>query len=321
MARCAAQESAEHIASAFVGRKDSVAGHKRYGTDVVRNQTDGNVLLRVGLIGHTGDLAHAVTKCLHGVDIEHGVRILAYHGETLKSHTGIDILVGQFFVTALAVAVELGKHVVPNLNVAVAIAAHLAVGLSAAESDAAVIVNLRAGTAGTCAVLPEVVLFAEAEDAVRRNAHFLVPDVKCLIVIEVYRRIQTILRKAYDLRQKLPAPGNGLVFKVIAEGEVSEHLEERAVSCGLAYVLDIAGTNTLLARCNAASRRNLLPRKVRLQGSHTGVDQQKALIVLGNEGETRQTEMSLALKEREIHLTQFVNTVILHCILPPGIAL
>ena len=55
-----------------------------------------------------------------------------------------------------------------------------------------------------------------------------------------------------------------LGLKVVAEGEVSEHLEKRAVAGRLSDVLDIAGADALLAGADAAPRRDLLSGEVRL---------------------------------------------------------
>ena len=92
------------------------------------------------------------------------------HGQPLQAHAGVDVLLLQLGVVALAVVVKLGEHVVPDLHIPVAVAAHGAAGLAAAVLGAPVIVDLGAGAAGAGAVLPEVVLLAEAEDPLRGNA-------------------------------------------------------------------------------------------------------------------------------------------------------
>ena len=54
------------------------------------------------------------------------------------------------------------------------------------------------------------------------------------------------------------------MLEVITEGEVAQHLKECEMSCGLSDVFYISGTHTFLTGCNPASRRDLLPRKIRL---------------------------------------------------------
>ena len=83
----------------------------------------------------------------------------------------------------MAIVLKLGEYVVPYLNVTVALTAYGTARLAAAILLAAVIVDLGTRTARTCAMLPEVILFAEAEDLLSRNTNLLVPDVECLIIV------------------------------------------------------------------------------------------------------------------------------------------
>ena len=129
-----------------------------------------------------GQLADLVGDVHDGIDIEEAVYILAHAGQTLQAHAGVDVLLLELGVVVVAVVVELGEHVVPDLDIAVAVAADGAAGLAAAVLGAAVIVDLGAGAAGAGAVLPEVVLLAEAEDPLGGDADLLVPDVKGLVV-------------------------------------------------------------------------------------------------------------------------------------------
>ena len=82
----------------------------------------------------------------------------------------------------MTVVVELGKDVVPHLNIAVAVAADRAAGLTAAVLRAAVVVNFGAGAAGAGAMLPEIILLAEAEDALGGDADLVTPDGEGLVV-------------------------------------------------------------------------------------------------------------------------------------------
>ena len=48
------------------------------------------------------------------------------------------------------------------------------------------------------------------------------------------------------------------------------------------------------------------------ENAHAGVDEQKAGVVLGDEGKAGETEMALGLKELEEHLAEFVDSILLH---------
>ena len=103
---------------------------------------------------------------------------------------------------------------------------------------------------------------------------------------------------------------NGFTLEVITEREVAQHLEISAVAGSLADVLNVAGTDALLAGADTAAGRGLLTGKVGLHGRHTGVDEQQAGIVLRDQGKAGQTQMVFGLKEAQEHLAQFVEAVI-----------
>ena len=81
----------------------------------------------------------------------------------------------------------------------------------------------------------------------------------------------------------------------------------------LTDVLNITGTDALLAGADTAAGRLYLTLEVGLHGCHAGVDQQQRLIVLGDQRKAGQAQMALALKVAQEHLTQFVQTVFLGC--------
>ena len=161
-------------------------------------------------------------------------------------------------------------------------------------------------------MLPEVVLLAEAEDPLGGDADLVVPDVPRFVVAFKHRGIQAVGLQAHPLGagQELPAPGDGLVLEVVAEGEVAQHLKIRAVAGGLAHVLDIAGADALLAGADAAAGRLLLALKPGLHGGHAGVDEQDGLVVLGHQRKAGQTQVALCLEELQEQLPQLVQAVI-----------
>ena len=60
MSGSAAQQAAQHIASALVGRHDAVGNHKGAGLDMVCDNTQGNVGLMLLLVFLAGQGAYAV---------------------------------------------------------------------------------------------------------------------------------------------------------------------------------------------------------------------------------------------------------------------
>ena len=162
-------------------------------------------------------------------------------------------------------------------------------------------------------MFPEIVLFSEAENTLRRDSYLFVPDFKRLVVVQIDRRIQPVRIQSHYLCKEFPGPVKRFSFEVIAKREVAQHLKKRTVARGFSYVFNIAGTDTFLAGGHSRSRRDLRACKIRFQRSHTCVDQKKALISLRDQGIAFVHKMSFAFHEIQEHLAQFVNAVFFHC--------
>ncbi len=312
-----AEQAAQHIAPALVGGQHAVADHKHGGADVVGDHPEGHVLLPALAVVGVGDLGDFIGDVHHRVHVEQGAHPLAHAGQPLQAHAGVDVLLLQLGVVVVPVVVELGEHHVPHLNIAVAVTAHGAPGLAAAVLLPPVVVDLGAGAAGAGAVLPEIVLLAEFEDPAGGNADLLVPDAERFVVgggglvPGEHGGVQAAGVQPHPLGggQKLPGPVDGLLFEVVAKGEIAQHLEIGAVAVGVADVLNVPGADALLAGGDPVAGRLLLPGEEGLHGSHARVDEQQGRVVLGDQGEAGQAEMLLALEEFQEHLPQLVQAV------------
>ncbi|CDB30015.1 uncharacterized protein BN490_01226 [Firmicutes bacterium CAG:137] len=286
---------------------------------MVCNDPEGYVRLMALAVGSAGEGGHPVGDVHDGVYVEKALHPLARHSQPLQAHAGVDVLLGQFGVVAVAVVVKLGKDVVPDLHIPVAITAHSTAGLAAAVLLPPVIVDLGAGAAGAGAMLPEVVLFAKPEDPVRRDAHLLVPDLEGLLIVFIDRRVQPALVQAHHLRQELPTPFDGLPLEVIAKREVAQHLKVGSMAGRFADVLNVAGTDAFLAGTHPAAGRLHLSLEIGLHRRHAGIDQQQRLVILGNQRKAGQAQVPLALKERQKHLPKLIHAIglAIHSNLPP----
>ena len=246
---------------------------------MIGDQANGYIHRLVGLIGHSRNLTDPVPDGFHGVYVKDGVHVLHHHRQALQAHAGIDIFLRKFFVMSLSVALKLGEYVIPDLHKTVAVTAHFTVGLTAAIFLTPVIINLRTGTAGTCSMLPEIVAGAvllpiKPGNLLGRNTDLFVPYPESLIVLSINGRIEPVGIHTDGLRQKLPAPGNGLMLEIIPKGKIAQHLKKGQMAGGLAHILDVAGAHTLLAGGHALAGWYLLSCKVRLQGRHARINKQ-----------------------------------------------
>ena len=217
MARRTAQQAAQNVAPALVRRHNAVADHKGGAADMVGDDAQGNILFRVFAVFHIGNTADVLHDILNGIDKEQIVHVLHNAGKTLQSHAGVDIRMFHRRVVALTVAVELGKHDIPEFHIPVAVAAHAAGRGAAAVLFPAVKVDFGAGAAGAGAMLPEIVLFAQADNVGRVNPYFLRPDFKRFVVICVNGHPKFVNRHVKHLGAEFPCPCGGFMLKIISE--------------------------------------------------------------------------------------------------------
>ena len=161
-------------------------------------------------------------------------------------------------------------------------------------------------------MLPEIILFPELVDALRGDPDVLIPDLIRFIVIHVDRRIQAVLVQTYHLRQKFPRPVECFLFKIISKGKIAEHLKKCSMPGRFSDILDISGTDALLAGRDPAPGRSLRSGKPRLHRCHTCVDQKQTLVIMRNQREARKHQVPLALKKFQVHPAQFIYAIFFH---------
>ena len=319
----AAEKAAQHVAAAFVGGQDTVADHEGGGADVVGDHAQRDVHFMGFAVVGAGELADLVGNVHDRVHVKERVHVLAHDGQTLQTHAGVDVFLLEFGVMSLTVVIELREDVIPDLDISVTVAANGAAGLAAAVLLAAIIIDLRAGTAGAGAVLPEVVLLAKAEDPFRSDADLFVPDLESLVIVHINRGIQAVRIKTDPIGagKEFPAPVDGFPLEIIAEGEIAQHLKISAVAGSLADVFDIACADALLTGAHTLARRFFFPFEIGLHRRHAGIDEQKAGVALRDQRKAGETKMSFGLKEAEEHFAQLIQSVFFHFVLQKKINL
>src|SRR6185503_19009839 len=210
-----------------------------------------------------GKLFGAFNKRCEQVRLEVTQLALQYSGHALESHARVNRRPGKRGQLIADVpcgpgrrAVELHKHQIPYLDVASVILTKWLVNAGSLRGfDAHVVKKFGARSAGPRLThLPEVVLAAVGEDPVLGNAGFN-PVLLCLIVARNFgialenSDVKAVLGNTHPLRagDQFPGKRNRIALEVIAEREVTEHLEERVMAARKANVLQVvvlpAGAN------------------------------------------------------------------------------
>jgi len=182
---------------------------------------------------------------------------------------------------------------------------------------AAVVEDLRAWAArARLGGLPEVVL-AQAHDALRRNPDALPGLDRNRVLAELQRRIALVHGRPqpfgielHVLGDELPGELDCPVLEVVAEREVAEHLEERAVTVGAADIFEIGvlapGAQHFLDADHPFARGLPKPEEVRLELLHPRDDEERRRVVRRRDQRMRgHAQVALLLEEALETFSQF----------------
>ena len=281
-----ADDAPQHIATPLIAREHSVVHQHRAAAGVFGQHAQAEAVAIVVVardVELSGGRRGLIDQRLHHVGFPDTVLALHEGEDALEPGTRVDGRLRQRRAGAVRGLVELHEDQVPELHepVALRIVQWAPFGT---ERRPAIDVQLAARTAGACvAHLPEVVLVAEALDAVHRYADDVVPDLLRFVVALMHGDPDLVAVKTEGLGDQLPAPRNRVRLEVVPEAEVAHHLEEHEVALGAADIVEIvvlaAGTRTLLDRDRALERRCLVPDEVRLERHHAGNAEQHGGVV------------------------------------------
>ena len=288
VANSTAQDAAKYIAAAFIGRQDAISDHVCDSAGMVGNDLQRHVAIGSLAIFHTGQGRSFFDNREEKVGFKVVLFLLHDSGETFEASAGIDVFLRQRNAAAVFLLVELGKYQVPDFQETIAVAAHLVFRIGA-EFFALVVENFGVRAAGAFADFPEIIF--QRIDMTFRNAYQVVPVAIGFFIIRVNGDIEAGFVEHQDFRQKFPSPGDGFLLEIVAKGEVPQHFEESMVASRMAYVFDIAGTDTLLAGGDSMLRWFYLAGEIRLQRRHAGTNQKKTGIILWDQRETFQSQM------------------------------
>ena len=154
-----------------------------------------------------------------------------------------------------------------------------------------VVVNLAAGAAGAgVAHLPEIVFCSELVDAIFRHTlaepqvvRFGIARDSVFAFEDRYVELRFVDSEPLRRRDQLPRVGYGIFLEVIAEREISQHLEKRVMTIGEAYVFKIvvlaSGAHALLRGCRPQVVALFEAEENVLELVHAGVGKEQRRVV------------------------------------------
>ncbi len=244
------------------------------------------------------------------------MHVLHHRTDPLQAHAGVHRRRRQRMQHAIGGAVELHEDVVPDLDVTVAVFFRRA-RWAAPDVGAVIIENLgaRAARAGI-AHGPEVVgsvrralVVADANHALDGHTDLLGPDVIGFVVGRVDRDPELFLGQLQHAGQEGPGEGNRIFLEIVAEAEVTQHLEEGVVASGIANVFQVAvlaaGAYALLAAGGAGVSALFLAQEAVLELVHPRVGEQQGWVIAWDQGAGGYTGVALLFEEAKEGFTDF----------------
>ena len=151
-----------------------------------------------------------------------------------------------------------------------------------------IVKNFRAGAAGAgFAHGPEIIITRDAQDLAVGKASDLLPKPERLVIVDIHGDQQPVLRQRKVFGNQRPGQFDRPLLEVIAEGEITEHLKERVMTRGVAYVVEIvvlaAGTYALLCGDGAGIRPLLQAGEDILELHHPRIGKHQGGIITRNE--------------------------------------
>ncbi len=195
---------------------------------MVGHDPKGDIGLFVLAVGARTDRRGLIDDGREQVGVEDRIMTLEDAENPLEPCPGIDVLVRQFAEAPVGGAVHLHEDEIPQFDesgIGPEFGAPvLAVGGPLVDED----LRVRAARTGV-AHAPEIVGVAHALDPALRHPDLINPDLFRFVVAVVDGDPEAVAIETEGLGQEIPGHGDGVLLEIVAETEVAQHLEERAV--------------------------------------------------------------------------------------------
>ena len=136
-------------------------------------------------------------------------------------------------------------------------------------------------------VLLSAFLAADADHAFVRDRDLFCPNPECLVIGFINGDPQSFRIETEDLCEQFPGVADCILLEIVAETEISEHLEEGMVTSGVSDLIKVimfsAGTNALLRRNRPRIAALLSTEKNILELNHARIGEQQSRIIGRNQ--------------------------------------
>ena len=309
MAHGATHDAAEHVAAAFVARKDAVGDQERARAQVIGDHPMRD-LLRADRID-AGCVGHRLDQRAEEVDRIIVVRSLQHRGDALEPHAGIDRGPRQVDALVRGDLLELHEHQVPDLDEAIAVGIGRA-GRSTRDMLAVVVEDLRTRPArADLAHGPEIIRAGDTNDlAVGQPGDFF-PQRERIVVIDVDGDQQALDRQLEFPGEQVPGKLDRVLLEIVTEGEVPEHLKEGVMAGRVADVVEVvvlaAGAHAFLRGDRARVGPLFQAGEHVLELHHPGVGEHQGRVVARHERRGRHGGVTVLFEKLDEGRPDLVN--------------
>ena len=246
---------AQHVSPALVAGHDTVAYEERGTAGVLGDDAHGVVVRRVRAVLTSRQRLNAGEQRQEQIGLVDRGNALHDHSGALEAHAGVHARRGQRVSRAVQVVVELHEDKVPQLNVAVAGVSGVVLGIGAvgaavgtqappALTKVEVELAARAARPLQASRPPPVIFIAEPVNLVLGYAD-VAPQLEALVVGIVDGDGESLFGEAELSLEELKREGYGFLLEVVADAEVTQHLEQREVR-GVSHLVDVDSAKRLL---------------------------------------------------------------------------
>ena len=301
----AAQNAAEHVATAFVARQGAIGNSEGDCADVVGNHAVRGAGFAI-VVRNAREFSNLCDNRSEHVSIVVAGLALENSADTFETHTGINVLGLERNEGAVAHAFVLHEHVIPNFNVAVVFAIHaldrVLERFGLRSEVATVIMDFGARTARTgVAHFPEVGVCIKTHDAVIRKTGHVLPNLPGFVIILIDSCEEAFLRELPNFSEEFPSPGNSFLLIIVTEAPVTEHFEEGVVVVVAAHDVEVVvltrHAEALLAVACALPTLRIVAKEDGLELVHARVREHERRVVMRNHRRRTHKEVALGFEE------------------------